>query len=50
MLVIDIVDASISKMIWRAYCGDQIPEMRKRDKKITAVVKKALDRFPPKKN
>ena len=48
MLVIDIVDASTSKMIWRAYCGDEIREMRKRDKKFTAAVKKALDRFPPK--
>ena len=28
MLVIDIVDASTSKLIWRAYCGDQIREMR----------------------
>ena len=44
----NIVDASTSKLIWRAYCGDQIREMRKRDKKITAAVKKALDRFPPK--
>jgi hypothetical protein len=50
MLVIDIVDASTSKMIWRAYCGDRIREMRKRDKKITAAVKKALDRFPPNKS
>ena len=48
MLVIDIVDASTSKLIWRAYCGDHIREMKKRDKKITAAVKKALDRFPPK--
>jgi hypothetical protein len=46
-LVIDIVDARTTKLLWRAYCGDQIRDMRKRDKNITAAVKKALERFPP---
>ena len=48
-LVIDIVDARSSKLLWRAYCGDQIKDMRKRDKNITAAVRKAFERFPPKK-
>lgn len=48
MLVIDIVDAGTSKLLWRAHCGAEIKDMSKRDKKITAAVNKALDRFPPK--
>jgi len=48
MLVIDIVNARTSKLVWRAICGDEIKDMRKRDKKINAAVRKAFDRFPPK--
>jgi hypothetical protein len=49
MLVIDIVDARTSKLVWRAYCGDEVKDMRKRDKNINSAVKKALQQFPPKK-
>jgi hypothetical protein len=48
MLVIDIVDAATSKLMWRAYCGDKIKDMRSRDKNINSAVRKALERFPPK--
>jgi hypothetical protein len=48
MLVIDIVDAHTSKLLWRAYCSDQIRNMRTRDKNINSAVRKALGRFPPK--
>jgi hypothetical protein len=48
MLVIDIVDARSSALLWRAYCGDRIRDMRTRDKNIASAVKKALERFPPK--
>ncbi len=48
MLVIDIVDAHTSKLLWRAYCGDEIKDMSERDKNINKAVRKALDRFPPK--
>jgi hypothetical protein len=48
MLVIDIVDGRTLKLLWRATCGDEVKDMRKRDKKINAVVKKAFERFPTK--
>ena len=48
MLVLEMFDARTSKLLWRAYCHDRIKDMSKRDKNITAVVKKALERFPPK--
>jgi hypothetical protein len=48
MLVLDIVDAATSKLLWRAYCSDTIKDMRKRDENINSTVKKAFDRFPPK--
>jgi hypothetical protein len=48
MLVIDVVDAGTSKLLWRAYCGDQIKDMRNRDKNINSAVRKAFERFPPK--
>jgi hypothetical protein len=48
MLVLDIVDARSSKLLWRAYCGKKIEDFRNRDKDIKAVVRKALQRFPPK--
>ena len=48
-LVIDVVDARSSKMIWRAYCGEEIRDMRNRHENIDSAVRKAFDRFPPKK-
>ena len=48
MLVLDIVDAATSKLIWRAYCSDTIREMRNRDQNVNSAVRRALDRFPPK--
>lgn len=48
MLVLDIVNGSTSKLMWRAYCNDKIRDMRKRDENVNSAVKKALDRFPPK--
>jgi hypothetical protein len=48
MLVLEMFDARTSKLLWRAYCHDRIKDMSKRDKNITAVVKKAVERFPPK--
>jgi len=48
VLILDIVDAATSKLIWRAYCSDTIRDMPNRDKNINSAVRKALDRFPPK--
>jgi len=48
MLVIEILDASTSKLLWRASCGDKIKDPRNRDKNVNDAVKKAFDRFPPK--
>jgi hypothetical protein len=48
-LVIDIVDAKTSKLLWRAYCSDKITDMSNRDKNIDDVVRKAFGKFPPKK-
>jgi len=48
LLVLDIVDAATSKLIWRAYCTDTIHDMRNRHENINSTVRKALDRFPPK--
>jgi hypothetical protein len=47
-LVIDIVDASTSKVLWRAYCSDTIRDFRTRDKNIRSAVRKAFEKFPPK--
>lgn len=49
ILVLDIVDVATSKLMWRAYCSDTIRDMANRDKNVNATVKKAFDRFPPKK-
>jgi hypothetical protein len=49
ILVLDVVDAATSKLIWRAYCSDTIRDIANRDKNINATVKKAFDKFPPKK-
>ena len=48
MLVLDIVDAATSKLMWRAYCSDTIRDMRNRDQNVNSAVRKALDGFPPK--
>jgi hypothetical protein len=47
-LVIDIVDAKSSKLVWRAFCGTKIDDFSNRHKEISDVVKKALQKFPPK--
>ena len=47
-LVIDIVDANSSKLVWRALCGTRISDFSNRHKEISDVVKKALQKFPPK--
>jgi hypothetical protein len=47
LLVIEILDARTSKLLWRACGGDQIKDWRERDKNIGSVVKKALGKFPP---
>jgi hypothetical protein len=44
-----MIDARTSKLLWRAWGGEQIKDWRKRDKNINSVVKKALSKFPPKK-
>jgi len=49
LLVIEILDAKTSKLLWRAWGGDQISEWRERAKHVNSVVKKALGKFPPKK-
>jgi hypothetical protein len=48
VIMIDIVDAHTSKPLWHAFCGDKIRDMSTRDKNITAAIRKALERFPPK--
>ena len=48
MLVMDIVDANNSHLLWRAYCGDQVNDWNNRHKVVDKVVKKAFDRYPPK--
>lgn len=48
MLLIDMVDAATSKLIWSAYCTDTIRDFRARDKNIRSAVRKAFEKFPPK--
>jgi hypothetical protein len=48
LLILDIVDAATSKLIWRAYCSDTVRDMAHRDKNVNDTVRKALDKFPPK--
>jgi hypothetical protein len=48
VILIDIVDAHTSRPLWHAFCGDKIRDMSTRDKNITAAVRKALQKFPPK--
>lgn len=47
-LVIDIVDAGSSKLVWRAMCNAKIKDFNNRHKQINSAVKKALQQFPPK--
>ncbi len=47
-LVLDFVDASTKQLAWRAYCQDEIRDMKSRHERIEKTVKKALQRFPPK--
>ncbi len=44
----DIVDAKTSKLLWRAYCGDEVKDWNNRHKIVEKAVRKALDRYPPK--
>jgi len=48
VLVLDVVSAATSKLIWRAYCSDTVRDMAHRDKNINDAVRKAFDKFPPK--
>jgi hypothetical protein len=48
MIVIEMIDARTSKLLWRAWGSDQIKDWHERDKNINSVVKKALGKFPPK--
>ena len=48
MVVIEILDAHTSKLIWRASCGDKITDFNERHKNVNKIMKKALERFPPK--
>lgn len=48
-LVLDVVDAKTSKLLWRAYARDEIHDMSQRAKNIDSAVRKALNKFPPKK-
>ena len=48
-LVIDIVDAKANRLVWRAFCQDEISDMKERHKNIAKAVEKAFKEFPPKK-
>jgi Domain of unknown function (DUF4136) len=47
-LVIDMVNAKNSELVWRAFCWDSVRDMKERHKNVKSVVKKAFDRYPPK--
>jgi len=49
-LVLDIVDAKANRLVWRAFCHDDIKDMKERHKSIAKAVEKALKSFPPKKS
>jgi hypothetical protein len=46
MLVLDIVDARTTELVWRAYCWDNVKDWKSRDRNIAQAVEKALKRFP----
>jgi hypothetical protein len=48
ILILDVVDAKTSKLMWRAACKAKIDDMTERHKEIEDTVKKALKSFPPK--
>lgn len=47
-LVLDFVDAPSTQLAWRAYCQDDIRDMKSRHENIEKSVRKALKKFPPK--
>jgi hypothetical protein len=47
-LVMDIVDAKTTKLLWRAYCGAQVKDWNNRHKVIEGAARTALSRYPPK--
>lgn len=46
-LVLDFVNTSTKELAWRAYCKDEIRDMKTRHENIEKTVKKALKKFPP---
>lgn len=48
-LVLDFVDAKTNKLVWRAYCWDEIKDWKNRHENVDNAIKKALKKFPPKK-
>jgi hypothetical protein len=47
-LVLDFVNAATKQLAWRAYCKDDIRDLKTRHKNIEKAVEKALKKFPPK--
>ena len=47
-LVIDIVDARSTELVWRASYHDKVSNWKKRHKIISKAVQKAFKKFPPK--
>lgn len=47
-LLMDMIDAQDTKLIWRASATDAIKDFRNRDKNVDAAVKKIVSKFPPK--
>jgi hypothetical protein len=47
-LMIDMVSAKNSQLIWRASCSDSIRDMKNRHKNVKSAVKKAFNHYPPK--
>ena len=47
-LVLDFVNAATKQLAWRAYCKDEIRDMKTRHENIEKTVRKALKKFPPK--
>ncbi len=47
-LVIDIVDAKSTELVWRASYSDKVSNWKKRHKVISKAVQKAFKKFPPK--
>ena len=47
-LILDIVDANTRRLVWRAFCKDDIRDPKQRHENVERAVKKALKKFPPK--